>query len=85
MGIDTGHSGKLITSGVFAVSRNPIYVAFALVLLGEFLIFANGILPVYLIAGVWLVHRQVLREQEYLNKQYGQAYREYTKRVKRYL
>ena len=34
IGIDTEHPDKLITSGVFAFSRNPIYVAFAFILLG---------------------------------------------------
>jgi protein-S-isoprenylcysteine O-methyltransferase Ste14 len=35
VGIDTEHPDKLITSGVFAFSRNPIYVAFACILLGQ--------------------------------------------------
>ena len=32
VGIDQEHPDKLITTGLFAFSRNPIYVAFALVL-----------------------------------------------------
>jgi len=39
VGIDQEHPDKLITAGVFVFSRNPIYVAFALVLLGQFLVF----------------------------------------------
>ena len=85
VGIDTEHPDKLITSGVFAFTRNPIYVAFAMVLFGQFLIFPNWILLVYLFAGVWLFHRQVLREEDYLKQHYGQEYREYSKRVRRYL
>lgn len=41
VGIDTQRPDKLITSGIFALSRNPIYVGFALILLGQFLIFPN--------------------------------------------
>lgn len=85
VGIDTEHPDKLITTGVFAFSRNPIYVAFAMILIGQFLIFPNWILLVYMIAGVWLFHRQVLREEDYLNKHYGREYLEYSKRVRRYL
>jgi protein-S-isoprenylcysteine O-methyltransferase Ste14 len=85
VGIDTEHPDKLITNGVFAVTRNPIYVAFAMILLGQFLIFPNWILLVYMIAGVCLFHRQVLREEEYLKKHYGKEYLEYSKRVRRYL
>jgi len=85
VGIDTQHPDKLITSGVFAFSRNPIYLAFALTLLGQFLIFPNWILLVYLAAAVWLFHRQVLREEEYLKQHYGGEYAEYCRHVRRYL
>jgi protein-S-isoprenylcysteine O-methyltransferase Ste14 len=85
VGIDINRPGKLVTSGVFAFSRNPIYVAGGLVLLGEFLVFPNWILLVYLAAGLWLIHRQVLREEEFLRKKYGQEYAEYRNRVRWYL
>jgi protein-S-isoprenylcysteine O-methyltransferase Ste14 len=85
VGIDADHPDALVTSGVFAVSRNPIYVAFALILLGQFLIFSNWILLVYLGAGIALFHRQVLREETYLKEHYGAEYTEYCKRVRRYL
>jgi protein-S-isoprenylcysteine O-methyltransferase Ste14 len=85
VGIDIEHPDALITSGVFAVTRNPIYVAFALILLGQFLIFPNWILLVYLGAAVWLFHRQVLREEAYLKEHYGQEYLEYSERVRRYI
>jgi protein-S-isoprenylcysteine O-methyltransferase Ste14 len=85
VGIDADHPDKLVTTGIFAYSRNPIYVAFGFVLLGQFLLFSNWILLVYLIAAVWLFHRQVLREEEFLKQQYGREYFEYSARVRRYL
>ena len=85
VGIDTEHPDKLITSGVFALTRNPIYVAMILILLGQFLIFSNWILLIYLAAGIWLIHRQVLREEDYLKQHYGKEYLEYSNRVRRYL
>jgi protein-S-isoprenylcysteine O-methyltransferase Ste14 len=85
VGIDIDHPDKLITTGVFAHSRNPIYVAFVLVLLGQFLIFSNWILLGYLVAAVWIIHRQVLREEDYLRGHYGQEYLAYCDQVKRYL
>jgi len=81
IGIDTSQPGRLATTGVFAFSRNPIYVAFLLILLGQFLIFSNPVLLVYMVAAVWLIHLQALREEEYLRKQYGQEYSEYCSRV----
>jgi protein-S-isoprenylcysteine O-methyltransferase Ste14 len=85
VGIDVEHPDKLITTGVFGISRNPIYVAFAFVLIGQFLIFPNWILLTYLCAGIWLFRRQVLREEQYLAGHYGQEYSEYCHRVRRYL
>jgi len=67
------------------LSRNPIYVAFAFVLIGEFLIFLNVILLIYLAGFLVLVHRQVLREEDYLKAHYGREYLDYCHRVRRYL
>lgn len=85
VGIDTDHPDKLITSGIFAFSRNPIYVAFASILLGQFLIFPNWILLVYIGAAIWLFNRQILLEEDYLKEHYGKEYFEYCDRVRRYL
>jgi protein-S-isoprenylcysteine O-methyltransferase Ste14 len=85
VGIDTDRPDRLVTSGIFALSRNPIYVAFASVLLGQFLILPNWILLLYTGAATWLFHRQVLREEDYLKKRYGDEYANYCRRVRRYL
>lgn len=85
VGIDTDHPDQLVTSGVFAFSRNPLYVAFGIILLGQFLIFSNWILLVYFVAAIGLFHRQVLREENFLILHYGKEYSEYCRRVKRYL
>jgi protein-S-isoprenylcysteine O-methyltransferase Ste14 len=85
VGIDVERPDQLISTGAFAFSRNPIYVAFASILIGQFLIFPNWILLVYLGAATWLFHRQVLREEEFLKPHYGQEYAEYCQRVRRYL
>jgi protein-S-isoprenylcysteine O-methyltransferase Ste14 len=85
VGIDTQRPGELVTGGVFAFSRNPIYVAFAIILLGQFLVFPNWIILLYTAAAFWLFHRQVLREEAYLKDHYGEQYRLYCGRVRRYL
>lgn len=85
VGIDTQRPGRLVTEGIFARSRNPIYVAFACILVGEFLIFSGWILLMYALAGFLLFHRQVLREEAYLKQHYGEEYARYCNRVRRYL
>lgn len=85
VGIDTDRPDKLVTSGVFAISRNPIYVGFGLLLLGQFLVFPSWIPLIYLLAAVWLFNRQVLREETFMREHYGREYAEYCSRVRRYL
>jgi len=85
VGIDTHRPNKLVTDGVFAHSRNPTYMAFGVILSGQFLIFPEWIFLIYVAAGFWLLHRQVLREEQYLRKYYGEEYTQYARRVRRYL
>jgi protein-S-isoprenylcysteine O-methyltransferase Ste14 len=85
VGIDIDHPDKLITTGVFAISRNPIYVAFEFVLLGQFLIFPEWVRLAYIAGAAALIHRQILREEEFLKKHYSAEFLEYCNRVRRYL
>jgi protein-S-isoprenylcysteine O-methyltransferase Ste14 len=85
VGIDVDAPDELVTTGIFAHSRNPIYVGFFLVLVGQFLVFPNWVPLVYLVAGTWLFHRQVLREEGFMRQQYGDQYAAYCQRVRRYV
>jgi protein-S-isoprenylcysteine O-methyltransferase Ste14 len=85
VGIDNERPGALVTWGIFAFTRNPIYVSFGCVLLGEFLIQPQLLLLIYLVAGVITFHRQVLREEAFLAQHYGAEFDAYRQRVRRYL
>jgi protein-S-isoprenylcysteine O-methyltransferase Ste14 len=85
VGIDTEHPDQLVTTGAFAFSRNPLYLAFGMILSGEFLVFSNWLLLLFTVGGIWLFHRQVLREEDYLKQHYGEEFEEYARRVRRYL
>lgn len=85
VGIDQEKPDSLITHGAFAVSRNPLYVAFAFHLIGFFLIFPNLLFLVYLLAGFWLFHRKILREEAFLKQHYDRSYTDYCQKVRRYL
>jgi protein-S-isoprenylcysteine O-methyltransferase Ste14 len=85
VGLDEDHPGELVTTGAFSISRNPIYSAFGLVLIGIFLIIPNWIILIYVFTGVWLFNRQILLEEQSLEKVYGEQYTEYCKRVRRFL
>lgn len=85
IGIDLEKPGQLISGGAFAFSRNPLYLAFMLFLGGVFLIFRAWPFFVYLIGGIGLIHRQILREEAALEQLYGEEYRAYRRKVRRYL
>jgi protein-S-isoprenylcysteine O-methyltransferase Ste14 len=85
VGIDTDRPDKLITTGIFAYTRNPIYVAFGFVLLGEFLIQPTWLMLIYMLTGFTLLHRQVLREEVFMSAHYGAEFQAYAARVRRYL
>jgi protein-S-isoprenylcysteine O-methyltransferase Ste14 len=85
VGLDEDHPGELVTTGAFSISRNPIYTAFGLVLIGIFLIIPNWIILIYVFIGIWLFNRQILLEEQSLKKIYGEKYMEYCKRVRRFL
>ncbi len=84
VGIDADQPGRLVTKGIFAVSRNPIYVGFFVFLLGEFLVFPTWTPLIALGVASVLFHRQVLREEDFMRQRYGQEYAEYCGRVRRY-
>jgi protein-S-isoprenylcysteine O-methyltransferase Ste14 len=75
----------LVTKGAFSISRNPIYVSFAIMLIGQFLIFLSWILLIYIFLGISMFHRQILREEKFLEQQYGKAFDIYRNKVRRYL
>ena len=75
----------LVSTGAFSISRNPLYLAFFMILIGIFLIFPTWIFFAYLIAGFWLIDRQVCLEENSLRNLYGKEYDDYCNKVRRYL
>jgi protein-S-isoprenylcysteine O-methyltransferase Ste14 len=85
IGIDRKTPGQLVTGGIFATTRNPIYVAFIAILFGIFLINGTWFFLIFALLAVVAIHFQILREEGFLKKQYGDSYNAYCARVARYL
>lgn len=85
VGIDEKKPDKLVTTGMFALSRNPVYVCFLLFFLGMLLLYPNIVIAAVLVLFALAIHRQVLREEAFLRSHYGGEYGEYCKKVRRYL
>ena len=85
VGIDKKALGDLVTTGVFALSRNPIFLFIDLYFVGTFLI--NGTLVFLLFALLVIVglHYQIVQEEKFLAGAYGRAYEDYCARTGRYL
>jgi protein-S-isoprenylcysteine O-methyltransferase Ste14 len=76
----------LVTEGPFRYSRNPIYVALTLLYVGvALLINALWILLLVVPAVLVLRYGVIAREEAYLTQKFGDAYRQYTTQVRRWL
>lgn len=84
VGIDTEKPDKLVTDGMFAYSRNPVYCSFFVFFSGMLLIYTNTLFFIVIVLFIAAIHRQVLREEEFLLEHYGDEYEEYCKQVRRY-
>lgn len=85
VGLDEKSPGSLVTKGAFGLSRNPIYVAFFLVILGINLVFPSWVFIIYLALATFVFNRQIKLEEASLQKIYGLQFEAYCKKVRRYL
>ncbi len=85
IGIDTETKTELITTGLFQISRNPIFFGMIISLVGLFLTTPNALTGLFLIMGYVLIQIQIRLEEEFLAKQHGQIYLSYKQSVRRLL
>ena len=79
-------SSILITSGIFRISRNPMYLGMVLILLGASLI--CGTLSPYFIIPIFIFIIQIKfikEEEKMLFKEFGNEWKEYKQRVRRWI
>jgi protein-S-isoprenylcysteine O-methyltransferase Ste14 len=76
----------LVAAGPYRFSRNPLYVALTLIYL-SITCFANDIwfLPVLLVLLAVMQYGVIHREERYLEAKFGDSYRDYCARVRRWL
>ena len=74
-----------IVSGVYRISRNPLYLFSALMLLGIGIAGASWLMIVLVILYAVVNHFTVLAEERFCSKKYGEPYRAYMRTVPRYL
>ena len=76
---------RLRTDGIYRFSRNPMYVAVYLICTAAMLYAPHWSVILASLVGCVLHHRIVLAEEKFLEARFGQAWRDYRARVRRYL
>jgi protein-S-isoprenylcysteine O-methyltransferase Ste14 len=85
VGIDTAAPGELITTGVFSVTRNPIFLSMDLYFLGTFLIYSNLFFLMCFVCIALGFQFQLRQEESFLLARYGDKYRKYMAQVNRFI
>jgi protein-S-isoprenylcysteine O-methyltransferase Ste14 len=77
---------RVVSTGPYRFSRNPIYVGMALVQAGLAML-GNALWPLLLVVpAIWVIQTQVIaREERYLEGKFGRDYLDYKARVRRWL
>ncbi|NCA85536.1 MAG: isoprenylcysteine carboxylmethyltransferase family protein [Clostridia bacterium] len=85
MGLPKNDDIPLLTTGIYSLSRNPMYLA--LYLLATAAVLYKPCLPIAVaaLAGIIIHHIIILNEEKFLEMKFGQSYKNYRQRVRRYL
>lgn len=83
-GLDQNMQGKLITRGIFSVTRNPFFLSVDLYFLGVALIFPSLFFIAFTLAAFVGIHFFILKEEQFLQKVYGTGYLNYKNKTRRY-
>lgn len=76
---------EMVTAGIYKFSRNPAFLGFDCVYIGLLLMFFNWALLIFSVFAIIMLHLQILQEENYLPKVFGEEYIQYKKRVCRYI
>ncbi len=75
----------LFTDGPYKISRNPMYVSAAVIIIGICIMTANIVLIGIFIIMLLFQHLMILAEERECRLKYGVTYDNYTKKVPRYI
>ncbi len=85
IGIDYNDKTELIDSGLFQISRNPIFLGVIVSYIGTFLIIPNLLSFCIMVLTIVILQVQVRLEEEFLIKIHGDEYNVYKNKVRRWI
>ena len=77
---------QIVATGPYRYTRNPMYVGLTLILIGVWLLLgtASAALPIAIF--VWIIQSRFIRgEERFLDEIFGEQYRGYKSRVRRWI
>jgi protein-S-isoprenylcysteine O-methyltransferase Ste14 len=79
-------TSSLVLSGIYKLSRNPMYLGFLLVLVGWAVFLSNALAFVFVPAFIFYMNQfQIEPEEKALAGKFGQEFADYKSRVRRWL
>jgi len=84
LGLPVGNT-KLKVTGLYKLSRNPMYLGFNLLTISSVIFTLNIVTALMGIYSILIYHFIILAEEKFLEERFGSEYIEYKKRVGRYI
>lgn len=85
IGIDEVNKTELVTNGLYALSRNPIFLGVMIANVGLMLIIPNAFTLLIVSLSTVSINTQIRLEEEFLKRSHREEYQSYLKRVRRWL
>ncbi len=76
---------RLVTTGIYAYTRNPMYLGLLIFLAGLAVLLHSYIAALLALAHVPWFHRRVRRDEARLRELFGEKFAEYTENVRRWV
>lgn len=84
-GMSQGFPEKIVTSGIYGYTRNPIYLGHMIFLAGLTLVTRSPVALAAISAAIPWYRERVKRDEERLAEKFGSEYEEYKERVPRWV
>ena len=84
--VPTSTTNRIIKTGIYAYTRNPIYLSFVIFYLSMFLVFENVMYFLSSIGlAIWLHNYVIKSEEDFLLKKFSDEYERYKDAVNRWI
>jgi protein-S-isoprenylcysteine O-methyltransferase Ste14 len=85
MGLPKNDVIQLRTTGIYKLSRNPMYLGLIIVAIASVMMVPNPFNLVFAVAGILIHHKIIINEEKFLTERFEQQYLDYKQSTNRYL